>query len=132
MNPQLVTQAADATHQGTLPFPEVVGLLVEGGVESYYVDYARACTVYYDGGGSSVVVPLPYEGLPVIAADFNASALVENIRDSQEKGQSHQGFRLRAMLAGVQGYHAFLRGQRVTYHGRQGDAHTEWFPGAGK
>jgi hypothetical protein len=23
-----------------------------------------------------------------------------------------------------------LRGQRVTYIGRQGDQHTEWFPGA--
>jgi hypothetical protein len=34
------------------------------------------------------------------------------------------------MSAGVQGYFAFLRGQRVTYLGRQGDQHTEWFPGA--
>jgi len=33
---------------------------------------------------------------------------------------------------GVQGYFAFLRGQRVTYLGRAGDQHTEWFPGAGK
>jgi hypothetical protein len=30
----------------------------------------------------------------------------------------------------VQGYFAFLRGKRVTYLGRNGDAHTEWFPGA--
>jgi hypothetical protein len=34
------------------------------------------------------------------------------------------------MEAGVQGYIAFLRGQRVTYWGRNGDQHTEWFPGA--
>lgn len=34
------------------------------------------------------------------------------------------------MHAGVQGYFAFLRGQRVTYLGRTGDQHTEWFPGA--
>jgi len=31
---------------------------------------------------------------------------------------------------GVQGYIAFLRGKRVTYWGRTGDQHTEWFPGA--
>ena len=31
------------------------------------------------------------------------------------------------MRGGVQGYFAFLRGQRVTYLGRQGDQHTEWF-----
>ena len=36
-----------------------------------------------------------------------------------------------AMAAGVQSYFAFLRGQRVTYLGRTGDQHTEWFPGAG-
>jgi hypothetical protein len=24
---------------------------------------------------------------------------------------------------------AFLRGKRVTYWGRTGDQHTEWFPG---
>jgi hypothetical protein len=35
----------------------------------------------------------------------------------------------RAMAGGVQGYIAFLRGKRVTYWGRTGDQHTEWFPG---
>jgi hypothetical protein len=34
------------------------------------------------------------------------------------------------MNAGVQGYFAFLRGRRVTYLGRNGDQHVEWFPGA--
>ncbi len=34
------------------------------------------------------------------------------------------------MRGGVQGYFAFLRDQRVTYFGRQGNQHTEWFPGA--
>jgi hypothetical protein len=34
------------------------------------------------------------------------------------------------MADGVQGYTAFLRGQCVTYWGRTGDQHTEWFPGA--
>jgi hypothetical protein len=38
---------------------------------------------------------------------------------------------LRAMAGGVQGDIAFLRGKRVTYWGRTGDQHTEWFPGAG-
>ncbi len=34
------------------------------------------------------------------------------------------------MAAGVQSYYAFLRGKRVTYLGRAGDEHVEWFPGA--
>ena len=53
------------------------------------------------------------------------------IGDSQRNGQNYRDFTHRAMAAGVQGYYAFLRGRRVTYLGRQGDQHTEWFPGAG-
>ena len=33
---------------------------------------------------------------------------------------------------GVQGNFAFMRGKRVTYFGRLGDQHTEWFSGAGQ
>ena len=36
----------------------------------------------------------------------------------------------RAMRAGVQGYFTFLSGRSITYFGRTGDQHTEWFPGA--
>jgi hypothetical protein len=39
-----------------------------------------------------------------------------------------QGGRL--YLDASQHYFAFLRGKRVTYFGRQGEEHTEWFPGA--
>jgi uncharacterized protein YbcV (DUF1398 family) len=53
-----------------------------------------------------------------------------DILDSQRNGQKYSDFTRRAMEAGVQGYFAFLRGKRVTYFGRQGDQHTEWFPGA--
>jgi hypothetical protein len=44
--------------------------------------------------------------------------------------QTYCDFTRRAMEAGVQGYFAFQGGKRVTYLGRQGDQHTEWFPGA--
>jgi hypothetical protein len=53
------------------------------------------------------------------------------ILDSQRRGQSYRDSTRRAMAAGVQGYIAFLRGQRVTYWARGGEQHTEWFPGAG-
>ena len=54
----------------------------------------------------------------------------DDSRDSQQRGQSYRDFTIRAMRSGVQGYYAFLRGKRVTYLGRKGDQHTEWFPGA--
>ena len=57
------------------------------------------------------------------------AALRQAILDSQQNGQQFREFSQRAMRAGVQGYFAFLKGTRVTYLGRQGDQHTEWFPG---
>jgi len=49
---------------------------------------------------------------PSVAPKFNTDALRKSLR------------------AGVQGYYAFLLGKRVTYLGRNGDQHVEWFPGA--
>ena len=65
-----------------------------------------------------------------MAADFDAAAVRADILDSQRNNQPYRDFTRRAMAAGVQGYFAFLRGKRVIYFGRQGDEHTEWFPGA--
>jgi uncharacterized protein YbcV (DUF1398 family) len=72
---------------------------------------------------------LPFEKLPLISEDFDVTALKAEILDSQQHGQTFRAFCERAIRAGVQGYFAFLRGQRVTYFGRQGDHHVEWFPG---
>jgi uncharacterized protein YbcV (DUF1398 family) len=130
MNTELISQAARATLDGTLPFPEVVRLLLTAGVEYYHVDYVGLRKTFYSATGNLVVTPIPYEGLPTVAETFDAPALQAAIRDSQQHGQTYRDFTRRAMAAGVQGYFAFLRGQRVTYLGRQGDQHIEWFPGA--
>ena len=39
MNTAIVTEAARATLDGSIPFPEVVRRLIETGVEYYHVDY---------------------------------------------------------------------------------------------
>jgi uncharacterized protein YbcV (DUF1398 family) len=131
MNTQIIRQAAHATLTGELPFPQIIGLLIEAGVELYHIDYLSMRMTCYDGEGATVDTPIPLEGLPAVATDFDINALRENIRDSQQNHQSWRDFSIRAMNGGVQGYFAFLRGKRVTYFGRQGDQHTEWFPGAG-
>lgn len=131
MNAGIVTAAARATLDGSLPFPEVVRLLLEAGVEYYHVDYVALRKCFYSAGGDVVTTPITYEGLPAVAADFDAAGLRAAILDSQRHGQHYRDFTRRAMHAGVQGYLAFLRGQRVTYWGRGGDQHTEWFPGGG-
>lgn len=131
MDATVVREAASATLAGTMPFPQIVGKLIEAGVEYYHVDYVGRCTRFYDGHGTCVVTPIAFEELPPVGAELDVDALRADIRDSQQNGQPYREFTARAMRAGVQGYFAFLRGKRVTYFGRAGDQHTEWFPGAG-
>jgi uncharacterized protein YbcV (DUF1398 family) len=128
MNTKIITEAARKTLDGTMSFPEVVGQLLTAGVEYYHVDYVGMKKTFYNAEGDAVVTPINYEGLPPVAADFNVTAVRADILDSQRNNQPYRDFTRRAMEAGVQGYFAFLRGKRVTYFGRQGDQHIEWFP----
>lgn len=130
MNAEIVTQTVRATLAGTISFPEVVGKLLATGVEYYQVDYVGMRKTFYSADGDMVTTPINYEGLPPVAPEFDTAALRANILDSQQNGQKYRDFTRRAMEGGVQGYFAFLRGKRVTYFGRNGDQHIEWFPGA--
>ena len=39
MNPTIIQALSTATLDGSMPFPEIVGKLIEQGVEYYHVDY---------------------------------------------------------------------------------------------
>ncbi len=130
MNANEIAQLAKASLNGSMPFPDIVGKLIANGVEYYHVDYAIGSFSFYSGTGAVVTAPLTIEGLPPISEHFEVAALKAAILDSQQRGQKFRAFCERAVKAGVQGYFAFLRGKRVTYFGRQGDHHIEWFPGA--
>jgi len=131
MNADLVCRMAVATLEGTLPFPEIVGNLIAEGVEYYRVDYVSKQFSFYSAEGAVVIAPLSIHDLPSTAHDFDGSALRAAIVDSQSHGQKFLAFSHRAVRAGVQSYYVFLRGQRVTYLGRQGEQHVEWFPSRG-
>jgi uncharacterized protein YbcV (DUF1398 family) len=114
MKSEIVAGAARATLDGSIPFPEVTHRLLEPCVEYYHVDYVVLQKTYYSASGGIVKIPINYEGLPAVAADFDADALRAAILDSQQNGQHYRDFTTRAMNAGVHGYIAFLCGQRVT------------------
>lgn len=130
MDADVIRVLAKATLDGSMPFPQIVGELIDEGVEYYHVDFAANTFTFYGASGSIAVAPLSFEGLPSVSSGFDATALKAAILDSQQHGQKFRQFCDRAVRAGIQGYFAFLRGQRVTYLGRQGDQHVEWFPGA--
>jgi uncharacterized protein YbcV (DUF1398 family) len=121
LNADQILEAAQATLSGSLPFPAIVQNLLDNGVEYYHVDYASRSFTFYGAAGGVAIAPLSFEDLPATEPDFNAAALRAAIFDSQQNGQTFRVFCRRAVQAGVQGYFAFLRGQRVTYFGRQGD-----------
>ena len=128
MNPSLIQHLSDATLNGTMSFPEIVGQLISMGVEYYYVDYVKQRKTFYNAAGEAVETIITYENLPAIATAFDAITLKAIILDSQQNHQPYEAFTRRAMAAGVVGYFAFLSGKRVVYWGRLGDSHTEWFP----
>lgn len=131
MDTSIIQNAADRTVHGDISFPEVVGQLLKAGVEFYHVDFiARRKTFYAATGLATVTTPIDLPDLPAVASEFDPAEVKAAILDSQKNGQHYRDFSRRVIAAGVQGYFAFLRGKRVTYIGRQGDQHTEWFPGA--
>jgi uncharacterized protein YbcV (DUF1398 family) len=131
MNTKLIAEIAQATLAGTISFPEVVAKLLAEGVEYYHVDYVSMRKAFYGTAGDMVVTPITFEHLPPVAPALDLEQLRAAIAASQRDGQKYRQFTERAMTAGVQCYFAFLRGKRVTYLGRDGEQHIEWFPGAG-
>jgi len=130
MDTQIILEVAQRTLAGTISFPDAVKSLLASGVEYYHVDYVLRRTTFYSAAGEVTVTPIDLEGLPPVATFLDAAALRANIPDSQKNDQKFRDFSFRAMTCGVHAYYAFLRGQRVTYLGRNGDQHVEWFPGA--
>ncbi len=130
MNTKIILEVSRKTLAGEISFPEVVSQLLTAGVEYYHVDYVGMRKTFYGADGDVAVTPINFEGLPPVAPEFSVDAVRADILDSQRNGQKYRDFTRRAMAAGVQGYFSFLRGKRVTYFGRQGDEHVEWFPGA--
>ena len=58
MNTELVQAAATATLTGTKSFPEIVGMLLEAGVEYYHVDYVNHRLGLFPKGSSEDPNPL--------------------------------------------------------------------------
>lgn len=126
---QVAIACAKGALDNTLTFPEIVGRLTEAGVERYHADYCRAEITYYHPSGESQVVATPHDTHP-IAADFSAPAVAEAVRQSQRGEHSYRDFLRKTAAAGCVGYFVQIAGRRVIYFGRNGESHTEWFPGA--
>jgi uncharacterized protein YbcV (DUF1398 family) len=71
------------------------------------------------------------ESMP-IAHEFSASGVEAAVRQAQRGEIMYPQFTRQVLAAGCVGYFVQMTGKCVQYFGRNGEIHTEWFPGAGK
>lgn len=123
-----VEACAKLSASGKISFGEVVSRLTGVGIERYHADYTRHENTYYSVEGESLVIPL---GPPLgeIGQVFDAKAVERSVRQSQKGEIVYPQFVAQTTAAGCVGYFVQLTGRRVQYFGRNGEIHTELFPG---
>ena len=130
MNPnikEVIEKCAHESHAGLLTFPEVLGRLVEVGVESYFADYRNQSTTYYLSGNGAFTIPMAMPSIE-IPNSFNKDGVVSAIRSAQSDTVRYPEFLKLTMSAGCIGYIVWITGRHVSYFGRQGEVHIEHFP----
>jgi uncharacterized protein YbcV (DUF1398 family) len=127
MNTDAMHKVVTDTEDGKLTFPDVVRMLLEEGVESYFVDFIRGEDRFYTTNGETHVEKM---SLPAgkVAEDFSQPGIVAAIRGAQADQIRYPEFVRQSLRAGVAGYWAFLTGKKVIYFGRRGEFHVEEFP----
>lgn len=130
MNPnikEVIEKCAHESHSGLLTFPEVLGRLIDVGVESYFADYRHQSTTYYLSSNEALTIgmEMPVIGIP---SQFKKEDLVLAIRGAQSDLLRYPEFLKLTMSAGCIGYIVWITGKHVSYFGRQGEVHIEHFP----
>ena len=117
----------EASNEGRIHFGQVIGQLVEAGVESSHVDYRCGRSTYFlpDGESLDLTFEKPAEG---IADTFDGDAVHAAIRGAQRGEVMYPAFKTLTQRAGCAGYTVWIAGRHVTYFGRRGETHVERFP----
>lgn len=129
MNPELFQEVIQGAFDNTLSFPQVVGRLLNAGVDSYHVDLIRAENRYYFGSDETFVSTVPFEH-PKAAGPFSAEKVAGAVKAIQQGKINYKEFVDQIMAAGTVYYIAYLTGKQVIYFGRKGEFHIEKFPQA--
>ena len=122
-----ILEAAKGSAEGRLHFGEVVGLLVQAGVESYFADYRAQGTTYYLPDGDTIRLETEMPGV-AIAEVFDVEGIKSAIRGAQQGAVMYPEFKRLSIQAGCIGYMVWIAGRHVTYFGRRGETHVERFP----
>ena len=125
---EIARSCLDAAETGAMTFPQIVGTLMQAGVEAYRIDLRRGLATYYKADGQVMDWPLPtaFE----VAETFDTAEIQAAIRSAQtlEPGYTYPGFCRRVTAAGCADYLVSFLGRRALYVGRTGETHVERFP----
>lgn len=129
MNTETIADCMTRSFADT-PFPKVLERLIGAGVKSYNADLVKLRNTYYDASGKAHDEALPLDDAPMIAPAFDQHAVAASIKAIQKGELGYAAFLRRIMKSGCSHYEVFIAGRKVMYFGRDGDFHTEHFPGA--
>lgn len=127
MNITAIQETSTKSLANQMSFPEVVQVLIQEGVESYYVDLVQNQKTFYMPNGETITENFDYQG-PTIAKEFSQEAVVKAIKTIQTKQMTYREFLDAIMEAGCTGYTVYITGRKAIYFGRKGDMHIENFP----
>jgi uncharacterized protein YbcV (DUF1398 family) len=124
---EVIEKSTHESQAGLLSFPEVLSRLMKVGIESYFADYRNHTITYYSTNNEAYVVTI---GMPSvdIPNSFNKEEIVKAIRGAQSDVVRYPEFIKLTMSAGCIGYIVWINGKQVSYFGRQGEVHIEYFP----
>lgn len=123
----IIRETLDASNEGRIHFGQVIGNLVDAGVESYSVDYRCGRVTYYMPCGETLTLELEVAKTG-IALEFSASGIKSAILGAQRGEIMYPEFKRISYEAGCVGYTVWITGKHVTYYGRNGETHVENFP----
>jgi uncharacterized protein YbcV (DUF1398 family) len=127
MHTDAMHKALEGSQAGKLTFPEVVAMLINAGVESYFADLLRGEETFYTTDGETHRERISLPSMK-IANGFSQPGVVAAIRGAQADQIRYPEFVKQVTAAGTIGYWAFLTGKKVIYFGRKGELHVEEFP----
>jgi uncharacterized protein YbcV (DUF1398 family) len=123
----IVRDCTAGSDEARLTFSQVVGRLMQAGVERYHADLRRAEKTYYrPDGWSEVVKAAPVAREP--AQGFSADGISAAIRAVQAQAIDYKTFCEQIAAAGCVGYLVSIAGRRAVYYGRGGETFVEPFP----
>jgi|JI10StandDraft_1071094.scaffolds.fasta_scaffold252961_2 uncharacterized protein YbcV (DUF1398 family) len=115
------------SYDGTLNFPQQLGMLAGVNVEGYLVDLRTAKQTYYLPNGDTVTLDAEKSG-DAIAPAFTAAGVEAAVRQSQVGEHTYRDFLRKVKAAGCSAYMVSMMGRRAVYFGRTGETHVEHFP----